>query len=267
MPSLTMTATPPLNAITIKQKFFDFTKGEDYLTIKLAANGARIEGKTIKNVSYETLAKSIKNETSLDTKYLPLMGSDYIGIRRYLVSKGKHYVFVEATPSIREIGYAGSSDTEPVLMKVPFPGILFVMTLKENSEGDLQLDSNECRLFALDGPMFNDSAVLYKYPFTNVYNDYRICWGHTLDNINVKNMNILQGAGLLHLFLTSINNEDLWSSSNYKLDNKPSSCKVLFQELEKDRTFNSKAMTKAMTAAGLISLITQNDDNTTDGGL
>jgi hypothetical protein len=63
-------------------------------------------------------------------------------------------------------------------MTVPFPEILFVVCVREKRIA-------ESRLFACIPPIGRPHDRLYRFPFGNVYEDGRICWGNmTLPQID-----------------------------------------------------------------------------------
>ena len=251
--------------IEVRKRFFDFTSGADHLTLKLAANGVRVESanKSIsKNLSYQGLIKSLSNQATLDTGLLPLLGMDYIAVRRYMIVKNKHFAFIEASPKKRQILYdinRNRDDENYAKFNVPFPGLLLCVVMVEDANGKLFLQKDSCKMFALQTPIINEKIKVFRYPFTNVYDDHKICWGTTLDYMSKTRMQmtIQQAAGLVDIFLTGINNNDLWrQSSNHMKSNDP--VKV-FKDLEaKYPAYPAETMTEAMSFSGVISLLTQN---------
>src|SRR5690606_23347123 len=81
--------------IEIKERFFDFNAGKEYLELKLTQSGVRVESadkSMVKNLSYQGLVKSLSNQASLDTGFMPILGERYLAVRRYMVVKNKHFV-------------------------------------------------------------------------------------------------------------------------------------------------------------------------------
>lgn len=84
---------------------------------------------------------------------------------------------------------------------IPFPTL--VMHFKV-SGGKLRKSS----VFAVLDKEVGENTLLYHYPFANVYEDGRICWG---DNALPNGMQCIKDLEkLLVLFLNAPNNTDLW---------------------------------------------------------
>lgn len=249
--------------IEVKKKFFDFNGGNDYLTLKLAANGVRVESvdkKISKNLSYQGLVKTLSNQASLDTGLLPLLGDSYIAVRRYMVFKNKHFVFIEASPKKRTIVYDTTGDEKNYKkFDIPFPGILLAVVLSEDANGKLFFQKDHSKLFALSSPIFNDKTKVYRYPYTNVYPDNRICWGSTLDYMSKSRyeMTVQQTAGLIDIFLTGVNNNDLWDPAANHL--KSGDITKTFKDLETKTSYPLDTLKESMTFHGVVSLLTQNE--------
>ena len=155
--------------IEIKDRFFNFTDNKDYLTLKLTKNGVRAESADLsisKNLSYQGMIKALSNQASLDTGLLPLLGSDYVAVRRYMVHKTRHIAFIEATPKVRNIIFQ-TNDGKDSKFTIPFPGLLLCVVMKEASNGKLTFDQEATKLFALQSSIFNEKTKVYKYPFSN----------------------------------------------------------------------------------------------------
>lgn len=247
--------------IEVKKKFFDFTGGKDYMTLKLTAAGVRVEsaetGK-MKNVSYQGLVKSLSQQATLDTGILPVIGAEYVAVRRYMILKNRHYVFIEVSPRMRKISYAADREGREQKYEIPFPGLMFAAVLREDANGRTFFSMDESRMYALQSPVFNDNTKMYRYPFSNVYEDAHICWGNTLESMSRNNyqMNVMQAASLIEYFLGGENNNDLYNpryahrkDKNY-LDN--------LKDLNKKPLYPSETLQEYMDFRSVVSLLTQN---------
>ena len=249
--------------IEVKKKFFEFAGGADHLTLKLAMNGVRIESadrSISKNVSYQGLVKSLSSQASLDTGLLPLIGDSYIAVRRYMIFKNKHFVFIEASPKKRQLVYdtSGREDNHQKF-NVPFPGLLFCAVMIEDANGKLMFQKDASKMFALQSPIINEKIKVFTYPFTNVYPDNRICWGSTLDYMSKDRykVTVQQAAGLVDIFLTGINNNDLWNArANHLKSGNPTQ---VFKDLESKLVYPSETLLESMSFSGVVSLLTQNE--------
>lgn len=241
--------------IEIKDKFFEATDDDSYVIAKLNKHGVRLEtpdGKLGKNVSYTSFAKTMLDSASLDTGYLPLLGAKYIGVRRYMQFKNKHAIFVEATPTIRAVEYDRKNGDPYQKFSVPFPGLLMAIIMTENTDG--RLVHHNTKIYATVGPVINDSTDLYKFPFTNVYDDNHICWGDI--KINMP-MTVLQAGSLMDTFVTSIFNNDLFRASTtpYK---SATNLESVLKDLATKTTYPYDTLSKAITMGSLISQIKNN---------
>jgi hypothetical protein len=93
------------------------------------------------------------------------------GVREIVDCGNRKYVMLE-TPARREreVQYSigGGKITR---FSVPFPGLLFAFCLERK-----RLISSWC--FALKESVIKPSVFLYVFPFGNVYEDGKICWGN-----------------------------------------------------------------------------------------
>jgi hypothetical protein len=241
--------------IEVKERFFDFNAGKDYLELKLTSSGVSVESadkSMVKNLSNQGLVKSLSNQASLDTGFMPILGERYLAVRRYMVVKNKHYVFIESSPMMRNIHFQdGRTDKK---FTIPFPGLMFAAILREDSNGNTTFLKDESRMFALRTPVYNETVALYNYPFTNVYNDFRICWGDTLHSGRTS---VQQTAGLLETFLSGINNHDLYNSANAHMR---ADILDVFADLAKKESYPSDTLKPArdLTFKSMVTLVTQN---------
>jgi len=91
------------------------------------------------------------------------------------------------------------------LFHIPFPALMFKFQIKK---GHVIVSE----VFSLDTDRPSETSKLYRYPYGNVYDDGRICWGSNA----LKP--VLQKKDLNHLvamFFCSGTNDDLFKSSAY----------------------------------------------------
>lgn len=245
--------------IEVKNNFFDFTSnGAASLTLKLTETGIVVEDKEDqKNISYQSLLNALSDEVSLETDILPIIGTDYVALKKYVVSKNKHILFIESSPKTRTINYSKTAEEKDRLtFTVPFPGLLFCAVLIQESGGGFKFDKDASRMFALKTPVINEQTIVYKYPYTNVYGDSRICWGDSLSFLRNNQVNVSQVGGLLEVFLGAENNEDLYNSSYapYKGDN----AKDVFDKMNGTVNYPYETLAKYLTFKEVVSLLTNN---------
>lgn len=101
--------------------------------------------------------------------------------------------------------YAPAHHRKMMLMdkehKMPVPATIFV--LRFNRQEVLYI--NESAIFTVVGPFVGPETVLYSFPYGNVFDDNRICWGE----VGVQLKSLFQAASLVDLFLGSVFNFDL----------------------------------------------------------
>jgi hypothetical protein len=245
--------------IEVKNNFFDFTSnGASSLTLKLTETGIVVEDKDDqKNISYQSLLNALSDEVSLETDILPIIGTDYIALKKYVVSKNKHILFIESSPKTRTVNYSKTTEEKDRLVyNVPFPGLLFCAVLIQETSGDFKFDKEASRMFALKTPVLNEQTIVYKYPYTNVYGDCRICWGDSLSFLRNNQVIVSQVAGLLEVFLNAENNEDLYNSSYAPF--KGENAKEVFDKMNGVTNYPYETLAKHMTFKEAVSLLTNN---------
>ena len=267
---------PPLQ---VDQDFLGAVDNTQCLDLKLTPSGARIvlpDGK-FKNVSLKSLAKAIFDDTGIDTQYMPLLGSSYTGIRRYIQSGDKHIILLEASPTKRMIRYdRGYCDNDWVNRRInegmiqpndidntiefkdiPFPTILMGITLRETPEG--RLKHRTSRLFASKVPVFSDNTRLYKFPYGNIYSDQRVCWGDMNDQVTRETYNnILQAGGLLDQFLMTIYNSDLHDRDRTHMTSESRPERLFLDLQDNHEEYPYSTLQESLTVAELISLLKNN---------
>lgn len=247
--------------IQIKENFFDFTTtNEEFINLKLTELGIIVEDKENdkqKNISYQSLLNALSEEASLNTGILPILGDNYVAIKQYIVVKDKHILIVESSPRQRKIKYNRTGEQKDHReFVVPFPGLLMCITLKRENDNDFKIIKDASRIYALKTPVYNDQTTVYKYPYTNVYDDNRICWGNSLNFLKDNLISVNAVAGLLETFLSADNNEDLYSSS--KAPHKGDSAQNMFEAMNKVSDYPYETLVKHLTYKEIVSLLINN---------
>jgi hypothetical protein len=116
----------------------------------------------------------------------------------------KSCCFMEFQPHRRTAYYH-----EAVIEDVPFPRLIFGFELMQR-EG--KYDITKVMLGALeDQCLLNEDSEVYFYPYTNVQNDFKVCWGGSqlpsLDRVS-------QLTTIPELFFNSPNSDCYYSSAN-----------------------------------------------------
>jgi len=265
--------------IEVEEDFLSYIEENDSLDVKLTTAGARLNlpnGRS-KNISLKGLAKAMSDDVGVDTGFLPLLGSNYAGIRRYIQFSNKHILLLEASPGKRKVRFETRCTTDTwrdehadiytqdhdngilEIEGVCFPTLIMAVSLEEEDSGRLKYKTS--RMYASKIPVFNDDTQLYKFPFGNVYADNRICWGEMEDEVRGHRYNsVLQAGGLLERFMSSYYNRDLFSSSNSHLaDIDRNRLQNVFSSLVKDHTeYPVDTLKNAMKVNEVISLLKNN---------
>lgn len=248
---------PPIG---MDEEFMNFSAGNDYLTVKLTPYGARLEKNDdpsyFKNVSLKSLARAIMDDASIDTGFLPLFGSNYIGIRRYMQFRDKHLIFIEASEGIRMAKFDNGNVSEDY--HIPHPFMLMAVRLKEMNDGKFKVE--DIRMFAMRSPLFMEEAQLYKYPYGNVYtgSQGKICWGDYQSEVDrVRYNNFLQSGELMNTFIHTGYNDDLFHSSTQPISGQRTFRDVYQQMSERD-SYPYDSLSENIKFSELVSLLKNN---------
>ena len=127
------------------------------------------EGDTIKSktVSIADFARTLLQEVGLTVGPLPLSPTSR-GVR-YIKQSDALYMYIEDPP--RSIPTRFRQDN----LNIITPRCLWELKIVGASTQSGRLGGE--RLFALAEPLTHMSTNVYKFPFCNVYNSDRVCWG------------------------------------------------------------------------------------------
>ena len=212
-----------------------------YAVLKFKKEGIQLEKidesgeKSMKFVAPDDLRNIFVDNTVFDFGFLPLIGKDYIGLRRYIKEGSKEIFFIESTP--RKVN---TSFRDIIIENVAWPSLLMVIIADRTLEGKLLIKTT--KLFALKTPCLSEKTKMYRFPFANVYTgDNRICWGDLEEDLDeIKNAG--QMSGLVHSFIYSIMNDDLYSSGSgdnpdHNHEGNQASLKSFLRDCAKDSIF------------------------------
>ena len=88
--------------------------------MKITSTGIKAEFETsngkkvFKNIGLGSLSRVLNRDTEFDTGFLPLYGSNYIGIKRYIKMGDKEIIFIEGSPSNRNVDFSGRDGIETI---------------------------------------------------------------------------------------------------------------------------------------------------------
>lgn len=150
-----------------------------------------------KTVAIEDLKALLVSDYKLATGLLPA------GTRYYKGAAAQYSIMIELPAKVRDMTLstynASGSKRVNEIIQVPYPTCLFYFSIRANKIVDLRLNS-------LKYPLQSETDALYCFPFSNVYNDGRICWGSVgLPNVSKP----IELIGIINLFLGSQFNGDL----------------------------------------------------------
>lgn len=86
------------------------------------------------------------------------------------------------------------------IYNIPFPTMVWNFTVRCN-------ELKKSQVFVAKTDDIKDNTKLFKYPFGNVYDDGRICWG---GNLNKEIRTIREVEKVISTFFGSSTNDDLW---------------------------------------------------------
>jgi hypothetical protein len=116
----------------------------------------------------------------------------------------RNYCFMEVPPHRRTVYYH-----KAVIKNIPFPRLIFGFELMPRDE---KQTISKVMVAALEDQILtNEDSEVYYYPYTNVQNDYTVCWGGSslpeLDRIS-------QLGSIPELFFNSPNSDCYYDSAN-----------------------------------------------------
>lgn len=161
----------------------------DGLFIEEKENGRSVR----KYINFEDLEEIFKRNVNLDTGILP---KDCIYYSR---ENGNTIVVMQREPQKTEISYHKRGTSEVQKYTVPTPYSIFGFLVRERRVV-------ESFLVASQMPILEMTTEVYRFPFGNVFNDFRICWGRTTLP-TIRSPRFL--AGLPNLFYAAPFNGDL----------------------------------------------------------
>lgn len=199
----------------------DELKEEDYYAVlKFKEEGIQLEKtdrsgeKSIKYISPDDLRNIFVDNTVFDFGFLPLIGKDYIGLRRYIKEGSREIFFIESSPCKTNVLH---EDLSNPVENVPWPRLLMVFITDRGASGKLSIATT--KLYVLKTPCLVGETKLYRFPFANVYEgDNKICWGDLTERLrNVETS--AQMGGMVNDFIHSTMNNDLYSIEEGENDN------------------------------------------------
>lgn len=118
---------------------------------------------------------------------------------------------------------------------VPFPKLMFYFKVRT---GILK----ESKVYALKSGRISDKTTLYKYPFGNVYDGGKICWGGNVINGIYE---LRKVERIISTFFGSPTNDDLWGKCiNVPSDDPRRVQRGLLESLNMEKTFPEDILVK-----------------------
>jgi len=219
-----------------------------YAELNLTENGVRVKFEneagrtTYKTLGLESIARIFNKDQVFDSGFLPLYGSNYIGVKRVIRIGDKQIYLLESCPMNRDTDYKRET-----IKKVRYPGLIMAVICRSNV--DQSVSVTDSRIFATTGPIMRESDALYDFPFGNVYSGNRgsICWG-SYSNILHSADTVPKACSLLTTFLDAQMNSDLYQPFIGK------GLEDLLQDLSEAKNFPYDGLKKSMTIKELLSL-------------
>lgn len=160
--------------------------------------------------THEQLIYAITNSQQNAYISTPLLPRNCI---RYMHDEdgGQHYLFLELEPINRTVYYHSSEISE-----LPFPRLVLAVKVREL---DKQYLVETMYVVAVKDSIHEDAEV-FRYPYTNVYDDYKVCQG-SIDYPTLPKLS--QMEYVIRMFYESPNTDSSYQRAN--------SSKLSFREL------------------------------------
>lgn len=174
-----------------------------HIHVALNENNMRTE----KNIAYSDISRLFENRGNTTSDYLP---GEY-GVQRYATSRDKELYLYTEPPRVVETKYSIGGH----MHKNQFvcPALAWFVMLRKRGNTYEYLEGH---VFAMKGSILTGKETLYRAPFSNVYNDHRICWGNNV--VLMPSIKAIQG--LSTLFFNAPFNNDLDSERFRSFDRK-----------------------------------------------
>lgn len=187
-----------------------------------------------KSISYDSLAEVFEKRGDMVSPFLP----GEFGLQKYVISGNREYYLYTEQPKIVTCKYSvsrgrryepdpgdyedGTDDPEYEdaveryeaeegtsgddgmnINKFTAPILVYFVSLTKHSNGKYAV--NDTLMYALKTPIYTGKEELFEAPFSNIYEQGRICWGHNA--ISIPTLKAIQGISTL--FFGSPFNTDL----------------------------------------------------------
>ena len=152
---------------------------------------------TQKNIHLDDLITELVSDYKISTGLLPQ------GTRMYKGAGSEYIACVEIAAKVRDFTISRYKDGNKLtdeIIQIPYPTCLFIFSIHNKI-------AVEIKLFALKHPLQTEKDKLYCFPFSNVYQDGRICWGQAGVSFKVKKP--MEMVGIINQFLGSKFNGDI----------------------------------------------------------
>ena len=183
------------------------------LTIKIKAGSANASvslaehgGQSVhKSVAIDDLISTLTSSHKMNTGILPRSTRFFNG------TASKYRIGLETIPRIRNFSMwsrSVESNGKPKILQIPFPPCLFVFDV---SGRKLIMT----KVFALQALLSTENDDLYSFPFGNIYDDNKVCWGTAKLPAIQNPMNLIS---VISVFLDSNFNGDLFHLHGIKTE-------------------------------------------------
>lgn len=196
------------------------------VTIQITDDDGQIRKKTVTLETYINFCNSVVKDDIVGYR-LGKMPRGYYDARMSLQGSNTFSVVVVLPPQKSDVFY------EEAHFTVPFPTLAFNYCIEKG-----KVTKSYC--FALEEDMdWNDDTMLYHYPYTNVYDNGKVCWGGNI----LPLVNQLQDIdALTALFFSAKCNDDLFTPENMLTgcNRFKGNVRAFFTEMGKYDTFPKK---------------------------
>lgn len=152
-----------------------------------------------KKVPLQSYLKMLAKASDSDACIIPRLPSGTLGGLRYF-SDSSFYMEVYVEADVHPTAYMKPEN----MVLLPFPSLIFMISVKNG-----KMESSRVYAVREKYRAVNDETELYMFPYGNVYDTGRVCWGSNFSVFNVPSVTDVEEV--IGTFFSAVMNNDLYN--------------------------------------------------------